>query len=93
MELNAAERTFLEESRGVSEHEVERQRRANRRLRVLLAGAAVLLLVAVGAGGFAAAQARLAGDSRRSVRTRSVPQPWPRLRRPTSNAPLHAPVS
>ncbi len=34
MELNATERTFLDESRRASEREVERQRRMNRRLRV-----------------------------------------------------------
>ena len=62
VELNAAERAFLDESRQASEREVERQRRTNRRLRVLLAGAAVLLLVAVGAGGFAAVQGQRAED-------------------------------
>jgi class 3 adenylate cyclase/WD40 repeat protein/energy-coupling factor transporter ATP-binding protein EcfA2 len=62
VELNATERTFLDESRQASEKEVERQRRMNRRLRMLLAGAAVLLVVAVGAGGFAAVQGQRAAD-------------------------------
>ncbi len=65
VELNAAERTFLDESRGASEREVERQRRMNRRLRVLLAGAAVLLVVAVGAGGLAVVQGQRAADEAR----------------------------
>ena len=62
VELNATERAFLDESRQASEREVERQRRMNRRLRALLAGAAVLLLVAVGAGGFAAVQGQRAAE-------------------------------
>ncbi len=65
VELNAAERTFLDESRGASEREVERQRRMNRRLRLLLAGAAGLLVVAVAAGGFAVLQGQHAADEAR----------------------------
>ena len=49
-ELNQLERAFLEESRAASEHEAERQRRAVRRLRTLLAGVGVLLAAAVVAG-------------------------------------------
>jgi WD40 repeat protein/class 3 adenylate cyclase/energy-coupling factor transporter ATP-binding protein EcfA2 len=49
-DLNATERLFLDESRRAGEREADRQRRANRRLRGLLAGAAVLLMVAVLAG-------------------------------------------
>ena len=49
-ELNTLEREFLEASRLAGEHEVERSRRANRRLRMLLAGACVALAVAVVAG-------------------------------------------
>jgi hypothetical protein len=67
VELNAAERAFLDESRQASEHEVERQRRMNRRLRALLAGAAVLLVVALGAGGFAAVQGQRAADEARNA--------------------------
>ena len=49
-ELNATERAFLDA--GVAEDQRERraERRTNRRLRGLLAGAAVLLVLAVGAG-------------------------------------------
>jgi len=52
-ELNELEREYLDESRRQSELEVERQRRVNRRLRILLAGVAVLLLAAVVAGALA----------------------------------------
>jgi WD40 repeat protein len=62
VELNAAERAFLDESRQASEREVERQRRMVRRLRILLAGAAALLAVAVAAGGFAVLQGQRATD-------------------------------
>ena len=72
VELNAAERAFLDESRRASEREVERQRRMNRRLRVLLAGAAVLLLVAVLAGGFAVVQGQRAEDEARNATRSSV---------------------
>ena len=49
-ELNELERAFLDESRAASEREAERQRRADRRLRTLLAGVGVLLAAAVVAG-------------------------------------------
>ena len=49
-ELNELERAFVEASVAHGEREASRARRANRRLRALLAGAAVLLLVAVVAG-------------------------------------------
>jgi WD40 repeat protein/class 3 adenylate cyclase/tRNA A-37 threonylcarbamoyl transferase component Bud32 len=49
-DLNATESAFLEESRQAGEREAERQRRANRRLRALLAGAGILLVLAVVAG-------------------------------------------
>jgi WD40 repeat protein len=49
-DLNAAERAFLDESRRAGERDAERQRRANRRLRALLASAGILLVVAVIAG-------------------------------------------
>ena len=48
--LNATERAFLDASVAASQHEAERQRRANRRLRTLLAGAGILLVLAVVAG-------------------------------------------
>ena len=62
VELNAAERAFLDESRRAAEADVERTRRTNRRLKGLLAGAAALLLVAVGAGAVALAQGQRAQD-------------------------------
>ena len=67
LELNAVERTFLDESRAASERDAERQRRTNRRLRMLLAGAAVLLVVALGAGGYAAIQGQRAEDEARTA--------------------------
>ena len=57
VELNATEREFLEASREATQREVENERRTNRRLRGLLAGAGVLLFVALAAGGFALTQA------------------------------------
>ena len=61
VELNTLEIEFLEASRMAGEHEVERSRRANRRLRMLLAGACVALGVAVVAGVIALDQR---GDAR-----------------------------
>ena len=49
-ELNELERAFLDASTEASEREAERQRRAVRRLRTLLAGVGVLLAAAVVAG-------------------------------------------
>jgi energy-coupling factor transporter ATP-binding protein EcfA2 len=54
--LNTLEREFLSESRVASERQLERQRRTNRRLRGLLAGTAVLLVLALVAGLFAVLQ-------------------------------------
>ncbi len=59
-ELNAAERAFVAASRAAVEDEANRQRATNRRLRVLLGGAAVFLVAAVAAGGFAFVQAQQA---------------------------------
>ncbi|HUG47633.1 MAG TPA: adenylate/guanylate cyclase domain-containing protein [Candidatus Limnocylindria bacterium] len=56
-ELNALEREFIEESQAASEREAQRQRTINRRLRFLLAGAGVFLVVAIGAGAYAALEA------------------------------------
>ncbi len=70
-ELNASERAFLEASRARADRAAERQRQANRRLRALLASLAVLLAVAVVAGGVAISQrgdardAALAADAQR----------------------------
>ena len=46
-DLNATERSFLDESRQADERDAERQRRTNRRLRTLLAGAGLFLIVAL----------------------------------------------
>jgi class 3 adenylate cyclase/WD40 repeat protein/RecA/RadA recombinase len=71
-ELNALERDFLTQSRLVSERQAERQRTINRRLRMLLAGAAVFLVVAVGAGAFAAYQAQVAHEAEDFARSREL---------------------
>ncbi len=52
-ELNALEREFLAESTAESDHELTRQRRTNRRLKGLLAGVGVLLVLSIGAGAIA----------------------------------------
>jgi WD40 repeat protein/class 3 adenylate cyclase len=62
-ELNELEREFLTASRQASQHEAERQRRANRRLRGLLVGAVVLLVLAILAAAFALVQRRSARHS------------------------------
>ena len=49
-ELNAAERSFLDASLESSDHDRRTQLRANRRLRLLLAGTVALLVVALAAG-------------------------------------------
>ena len=56
LELNEAERQFLEESRVATERDAERQRRTNRRLRGLLVGTGVFLIVALIAGSLAVVQ-------------------------------------
>ena len=61
-DLNEQERDFLSESRQASEREAERQRRTNRRLRGLLVGTAVFLVVALVAGGLALVQRGRARD-------------------------------
>jgi WD40 repeat protein/DNA-binding SARP family transcriptional activator len=62
--LNRLEREFLDEARLVSERESVRARRLNRRLRMLLAGA-LLALVVAGAAGLIALDQR--GDARRTA--------------------------
>ena len=70
-DLNELERDFLDDSRADAEHEAEHQRRANRRLRALLAGVAGLLALALVAGVVAlnqrgeARDAALAADAQR----------------------------
>jgi WD40 repeat protein/class 3 adenylate cyclase len=55
-DLNELERDYLAESRQASERDAERQRRTNRRLRGLLVGTALFLVVALVAGGLALVQ-------------------------------------
>jgi WD40 repeat protein/DNA-binding SARP family transcriptional activator len=62
-ELNQLEREFLDESRVASEREAERQRRAVRRLRGLLAGVGVLLAAAVVAGVIAISERQEASNA------------------------------
>ncbi|MBD0329418.1 MAG: AAA family ATPase [Thermoleophilia bacterium] len=62
-ELNELEREFLTASRGESELELVRQRRLNRRLKGLLAGAGGLLVLAVLAGALALGARSDAEDS------------------------------
>jgi WD40 repeat protein/energy-coupling factor transporter ATP-binding protein EcfA2 len=66
-ELSPMERQFLEASRALASRELEAARRSNRRLRALVGGLAVLLVLTLAAGGLAIqrnqqaqAQARLA---------------------------------
>jgi WD40 repeat protein/class 3 adenylate cyclase/energy-coupling factor transporter ATP-binding protein EcfA2 len=72
LELNEAEREFLEESRGAAERAAERQRRTNRRLQGLLAGTAVLLVVALIAGSLAISQRRVAQRAERASIAREL---------------------
>jgi WD40 repeat protein/class 3 adenylate cyclase len=62
-ELNELEREFLAASREAGEREAERQRRTNRRLRGLLVGVALFLLVALVAGVLALVQRSNAQDA------------------------------
>jgi WD40 repeat protein/DNA-binding SARP family transcriptional activator len=71
-ELNERERRFLTESRDASEREAERQRRTNRRLRLLLAGVVVLLGGAVTAGVIASSSRSQARDEARIARAREL---------------------
>ncbi len=83
LELNELERRFVTESRMADEREAQRQARANRRLRALLAGALVALIVAASAGGLAVVQ-RQAADQATSdaqAQRRRLRRPRPRLRR------------
>ena len=81
--LNELEREFLDESRVASARESERQRRANRRLRVLLGGALALLAVALAAGGVALQQRHQCpppgdGGGRRAARCAGADRAGPR---------------
>ena len=63
LDINELEREFVTESREASEQEAKRARRTNRRLRALLAGAALLLVAAVAGGTYAVAQRGEARDA------------------------------
>ena len=86
-DLNELERDFLDESRAQARHEAERQRQANRRLRVLLAGVGALLALAVVAGVVASQPARrgprrLTRQGRPAVQRRRAQPTAPRPRPP-----------
>ncbi len=63
LEVNELERAFVTQSQEESEKETKRVRRANRRLRGLLAGVALLLAAAVTGGIFAVIQRSVARDA------------------------------
>jgi WD40 repeat protein/class 3 adenylate cyclase len=71
-DLNELERDFLSESRQASEREADRQRRTNRRLRGLLVGTALLLVVALLAGGLALVQRGRADNQARIATAREL---------------------
>ena len=71
-ELNALEHEFIEQSRLASEREINRQRVTNRRLRILLAGVGVFLLVAIAAGALAAYQSQVASKAEAFARSREL---------------------
>ena len=72
-ELNELEGAFVTESREVSEREAKRARRTNRRLRVLLAGVAVLFVAAL-AGGILRGQPARRGARRGDGPARPAPR-------------------
>ena len=71
-ELNELERGFLAESRQAGERDAERQRRANRRLRGLLIGTAVFLVVALVAGAVALVQRGRARDAQDTAEAQAL---------------------
>ncbi|MFN2590298.1 MAG: WD40 repeat domain-containing protein, partial [Actinomycetota bacterium] len=71
-DLNVLERDFLEQSRLVSDRETERQRRTNRRLRGLLVGTAVFLVVALVAGALAFVQRSRARDAQAAAEAQAL---------------------
>jgi class 3 adenylate cyclase/WD40 repeat protein len=72
LELNELEREFVTTSRGQSQRELIRQRRQNRRLRGLLGGVAVLLILALAAGGLAFVQRQSADAAARQALARQL---------------------
>jgi class 3 adenylate cyclase/WD40 repeat protein len=72
LELNELEREFVTTSRAQSQRELIRQRRQNRRLRSLLGGVAVLLILALAAGGVALVQRQSADAAARQALARQL---------------------
>jgi len=72
LELNELEREFVTTSRAQSQRELIRQRRQNRRLRGLLGGVAVLLILALAAGGVALVQRQSADTAARQALARQL---------------------
>jgi class 3 adenylate cyclase/WD40 repeat protein len=72
LELNELEREFVTTSRAQSQRELIRQRRQNRRLRTLLGGVAVLLILALAAGGVALVQRQSADTAARQALARQL---------------------
>jgi hypothetical protein len=66
-ELNPTEREFVQSSRLEAERDARHQRSQNRRLRTLLLGVGVLLIVAVVAGVLALVKQRTASSEARSA--------------------------
>jgi WD40 repeat protein/class 3 adenylate cyclase len=71
-DLNELEREFLAASRQAAEADALAQRRTNRRLRSLLSGVALLLVLALIAGGLALAQRSSARSSARHAREQAT---------------------
>ena len=71
-EINALEREFLAQGRQGSEREADRQRRTNRRLRGLLAGVALFLVVALVAGALALIQRGNARDAQTAAEQQAL---------------------
>jgi WD40 repeat protein len=68
-ELSALERQFLDASRALASRELETAERSNRRLRALVVGLAIFLIVALVAGGLAFQQSRRAQAGARLARS------------------------
>lgn len=71
-ELNELEREFLSRSREASEQEAVKQRRTNRRLRGLLVGTAIFLVVALLAGALALVQRGRARDAQTAAEAQAL---------------------
>ena len=77
-EVNDLERQFVAESQAAGQAEERRQRRANRRLRLLLVGACVGIVVAAAAGAVRAGPAGRRPPARTRSQTRNGRRPTPR---------------